>query len=166
MLQQVQNHYGWNIGNMHKGGIIITDKDKLKEDNDRKKEWLNGYRRFERKIKSLNEQREQIRCEKMQAKSQVITDMPRSGRQSDTSDYIARLEEIEKDIADATRMMYLRRLKIEKAIILIEDGIQADILRSRYINGMEWEDICVAIGYSWRQTHRYHSEALSNIKVS
>ena len=34
------------------------------------------------------------------------------------------------------------------------------LMRCRYIEGMTWEEVCVAIRYSWRQTHNIHAKAL------
>ncbi|MFA9464060.1 MAG: hypothetical protein ACERKN_07175 [Velocimicrobium sp.] len=154
-----------NIGNTHKGGISITEKE-TKEQNEIKKEYLNEYLKLKRKIISLNEQIDQLRCEKMQAKGQVITDMPRAGKISDISDYITQLEKIECEIANTTRMMYLRRLKIEKSIMYLDDGIESDLLRKRYIEGKPWEEICNEINSSWRNTHYIHSRALKNINIA
>lgn len=44
------------------------------------------------------------------------------------------------------------------------DGVKADLLKYRYIDLMAWEEICVTIKYSWRQTHRMHAEALEEIE--
>lgn len=35
------------------------------------------------------------------------------------------------------------------------------LLRCRYIDGMTWEKVCVAVNYSWRRTHYLHSQALN-----
>lgn len=37
------------------------------------------------------------------------------------------------------------------------------LMRHRYIEGLTWEEVCVAIGYSWRQTHNLHAKALDAI---
>jgi hypothetical protein len=39
------------------------------------------------------------------------------------------------------------------------------LIRLYYIDGLTWEKVCVDINYSWRQTHRLHSEALKKIKI-
>ena len=46
------------------------------------------------------------------------------------------------------------------------DGIEADIFRKRYLELKTWEQICVDLDYSWRQTHRLHSKALSDFKMA
>lgn len=61
------------------------------------------------------------------------------------------------------------RLQLEKlasAQADIEDMIEGlepmtrKLMRHRYIEGLTWEEVCVAIGYSWSQTHDRHSKAL------
>jgi DNA-directed RNA polymerase specialized sigma24 family protein len=61
------------------------------------------------------------------------------------------------------------RLQLEKlaaAQATIEDMIEGlepmtrKLMRHRYIEGLPWEEVCVAVGYSWRQTHNIHAKAL------
>ena len=59
--------------------------------------------------------------------------------------------------------------KLAAAQTLIEDMIESlepmerKLMRHRYIEGLDWEEVCVAIGYSWRQTHRLHGKALNKL---
>lgn len=59
--------------------------------------------------------------------------------------------------------------KLAAAQAAIEDMIgnlepmARTLMRHRYIEGMTWEEVCVAIGYSWRQTHNIHAKALDAI---
>ena len=43
-------------------------------------------------------------------------------------------------------------------------GVYGDILISRYISLMRWEDIADSIHYSLRQTHRLHQKALNILR--
>lgn len=43
------------------------------------------------------------------------------------------------------------------------DPLERKLFRHRYIEGMTWEEVCVAIGYSWRQTHNIHGKALDKL---
>lgn len=52
---------------------------------------------------------------------------------------------------------------IEKVIDNLEDSRQRTIMRYRYISGLEWEEVCVRAHYSWKHTHRLHSDALNKI---
>lgn len=150
---------------MQRGDRLTEVKDTVKQENERKKEYLNGYKRLCDKIKQLGDQAESIQCEIENAKVQQLSDMPKGGKQTDLSDYIVRLEEINEQINDILKVLRNRKIKIEKSIASMKDGTESRIIRLRYIEFKQWEQICVDIGYSWRQTHYIHGRALNNIEV-
>lgn len=43
------------------------------------------------------------------------------------------------------------------------DSLERRIMRHRYLEGLTWEEVCVAICYSWRQTHNIHARALDQL---
>ena len=43
------------------------------------------------------------------------------------------------------------------------EPLERKLFRHRYIEGLTWEEVCVRIGYSWRQTHNIHGRALDKI---
>lgn len=43
------------------------------------------------------------------------------------------------------------------------DPVARKIMRHRYIEGLTWEEVCVATGYSWRQAHNIHAKALDTL---
>ena len=51
---------------------------------------------------------------------------------------------------------------IENMIEGLEPG-ERRLMRCRYIDGMAWEEVCVRIGYSWRQTHNIHAKILDKL---
>ena len=51
---------------------------------------------------------------------------------------------------------------VEELIETLEPT-ERTLLRHRYIEGMTWEGVCVAVGYSWRQTHNIHARALDKL---
>ena len=56
--------------------------------------------------------------------------------------------------------------EIETVIDKLKDSRERTIMRYRYISGLEWEEVCVKSHYSWRQTHRLHSDALRKINMA
>lgn len=52
--------------------------------------------------------------------------------------------------------------EIENLIDGLEPG-ERRLMRCRYIDGMTWEEVCVRIGYSWRQTHNIHARILEKL---
>lgn len=55
--------------------------------------------------------------------------------------------------------------KIEQEIDRLEDGTQALILRYRYIDGLNWEEISEQLNYSFRSVHYMHNKALRDIAI-
>lgn len=43
------------------------------------------------------------------------------------------------------------------------DSVERRLARLRYIDGLPWEAVCDKINYSWRQTHRIHSQMLDKL---
>ena len=134
--------------------------------NEQKKEYLNSYKKLCNKIRSLEEQIESLREVEQSAKISKLSDMPRgSNNQQDLSDYIVRLEKLIEELFKLKLEKDKRRLEIEECISKMEDGLECDILRKRYIELKKWEQICIEIDYSWRQTHRLHSDALRSFSL-
>ena len=70
----------------------------------------------------------------------------------------------------ALKEKYLQLLgELSRAQSEIEDLINVlpprdrVLMRLRYIQGLQWEEVCLAVGYSWAQTHREHAKALDAI---
>ena len=59
--------------------------------------------------------------------------------------------------------------ELDAALLWIEDLIdglepgERRLMRYRYIKGLTWEKVCVAIGYSWGQTHNIHNGILDRL---
>ena len=71
---------------------------------------------------------------------------------------------------DALRERYREKLaELTAAQTEIEDLIETldpkarKLMRHRYIEGLSWEAVCVAMCYSWSQTHDIHSKALDKL---
>lgn len=52
---------------------------------------------------------------------------------------------------------------IEKEIDNVKDGAEAMLLRYRYIDGRDWEEISELLNYSQRNIHYIHKRALEQI---
>jgi len=135
-------------------------------ENEKKKEYLNSYKKLCNKLKSLEDQLQSLRETEESAKIPSISDMPKAHNQTDLSDVMVRIEEVYTKIVRLRAVCIKRKLEIEDRIADMPDGIEADILRKRYIEFKPWEQICIEIGYSSRQTHYLHSRALSNFNIA
>lgn len=71
------------------------------------------------------------------------------------------------DLLERYRLQLLR-LTVEQidVEVMLEDlePLERTLMRHRYLEGLTWEEVCVAISYSWQQTHRIHRRALERLE--
>ena len=53
--------------------------------------------------------------------------------------------------------------EVEDMVDSLDDPVERRLLRCRYIDDLTWEEVCVEMNYSWRQTHRIHGNALDKL---
>lgn len=124
------------------------------------KEELKQYLYRYRDLVSERRQIEQMMKRLTEPKGLNPDGMPRSSGDTDAmtsiveqrsalySRYLSKCEELDRALSE-----------IENLIDQL-DSRERVLMRHRYIEGMEWEKVCVTMNYSWRQTHRIHSQAL------
>lgn len=84
---------------------------------------------------------------------------------------LERRPDSEEAILQPLREFYREKLKtlataqldIERAIETL-DYTERSLVRLRYIDGMEWHQVCAGINYSWQQTHRIHARVLKKLE--
>lgn len=86
-----------------------------------------------------------------------------SGISRRVEDQAIRLSDKAKRWKDAELEEISKRQEVFGAIHDI-NGTEGEILYERYVNLRRWEDICVLVHLSWRQTHRLHGKALNLIE--
>lgn len=137
----------------------------IQEENEQKKEYLKSYRRAIKREQDILDEIQRLRLDKM-FPSVVNDGMPHGSSHSDLSDYAAILNE-QIDLLKEERLEKVRCYqKIERQISQMENEDEQEVLRLRYILGMKWEEVAVKMDYSWKQTHRIHSSALQNFKMT
>ena len=137
----------------------------IKTENEKKKEYLWGYQKTKRQLERLEEELAELRLDKM-CHSVIQDGMPHASGGGDLSGYAARVDALERKILKARYKRIQRFKEIRGQIERLEDENEKDVLVYRYIRGMKWEDIAVKTGYSWKQVHRFHSNALENFKMT
>ena len=134
------------------------------EENELKKEYLNGYKYARMRAKRVAEQIQQLRLDTMFPCLQG-DGMPRGSNQSDLSDYIERhdelMEELKKEGLDAIEQY----TNIHRAIEWMEDEEEKEILERKYLMRKSWETIAKELGISRRTAIRIHGNALINFKI-
>ena len=137
----------------------------IHEENEQKKEYLKSYRRAIKREQDILDEIQRLRLDKM-FPSVVNDGMPHGSSHSDLSDYAAILDE-QIDFLKEERLEKAKYYKkIERQISQMENEDEQEVLRLRYILGMKWEEVAVKMGDSWKQTHRIHSSALKNFKMT
>lgn len=124
------------------------------------KERLRNYRTLLREKESLEQQIETVEATLFSPKIQKIKQTPggRSGGNA-MEDLAAKHMELIDLYQDKLTGIATELLEIERAIDALPPT-ERNLMRLYYINGKTWEEVCVAIGYAWAQTHRIHSRAL------
>ena len=69
------------------------------------------------------------------------------------------LEKYRRKVAELSAAL----VEIENAIEVLEPR-ERTLIRLYYAQGLTWEEVCVAMNYSWRQVHRIHAKALEALR--
>ena len=144
---------------MSKTAATMSNKDKIKY----LKRYITLDREIDRKLKEVGRLRS-----KLTRITQVLTAEPRGGGTiyGKTEEILAKIVDLENEIdADIDRLVAIRD-GIKTIIEAVEDDRERLLLQYRYLDGRTFEEIAVQMNYSWRQIHRLHSQALTNLKMS
>lgn len=129
------------------------------------KEELKTYRSITLERDRLLIMIEELEAQMHSPRSQRLDGMPRSGSapgsvvESLVVKHLELLERYRQKVAELTEAAG----KIETAIEVLEPR-ERTLIRLHYIQGMTWEEVCVAMTYSWRQVHRIHAKALEILR--
>lgn len=134
-------------------------------ENEKKKEFLMSYQRGRQKVKRLERQLTELRINKMGPSAINNDGMPHGSDMSDLSDYAVKLDEIEQEIVKARYERICAFQQVQRAIEIMGNEHEKDLLTYRYIGGLKWEEVAVKMGYSWQHIHKIHSKALENLKM-
>lgn len=133
----------------------------MEKENELKKEYLQSYTPAVSAARRIEKEIEQLRMDKM-APALVMDDMPHAHDQKDLSDYMAKLDELERRLIKARYERIDLYAEIFADIERLEDETEKTVLTYRYLRRYSWKKICVEMGYQWAQVHRIHARALKN----
>lgn len=140
-------------------------EEELKDARHRVKRRLYRYLDLKRERDQIAEELRTAEGTATSPSSPNLDGMPRASGYGDAM--VGRVSEI-----ISLRELYERkRDEISDAMLAIEDAIEGlepverTLLRYRYIYGMTWEKVSVAMNYSWRQTHKIHARALDKLAM-
>ena len=137
----------------------MTDYDKRQA----VKRKLGSYRAIKREQEQLEQELDKLEAAMTAPRIQALDGMPKGGGKHDPM-----LAFIEQHLALEDRYkLNLLQLAAAQAEIetMIEslDSTERQLARYRYIDGLTWEEVCVALHYEWAQTHRIHGRLLDQL---
>ena len=132
-----------------------------------RREYLESYTSMVRQIRMTAMELEEVESA-IGPGASIADGMPRSGKVTDGSDRIInRMEnmrrlcsKIRKEIAQMEKL----RDEIAGVINTTSQGRLQEVLRYRYIQGMDLGEIAEAMHYSYRQVQNIHNRAIQRIK--
>lgn len=130
------------------------------------KEQLRAYRDIKLERDKLKGMIEELEVVLYGPRSQKLDGMPRGGAVDDSrvEDVIIKRSEVLETYKAKEAELALAMLEIEQAIETLEPR-ERTLIRLYYAEGLTWEEVCVAMNYSWRQIHRIHGAALEALKT-
>ena len=132
--------------------------------NEKKKEYLNGYRDAKRREKRILEQIQQLRLDTMFPCLQG-DGMPRGSSQSDLSDYMSRCDDLMNELKQEKLNAITEYTDIHRAIRMMKDEEEKEILERKYLMRQTWEKIAEELGCDRRTAIRKHGNALKKFEV-
>ncbi len=132
--------------------------------NEKKKEYLNGYRDAKRREKRILEQIQQLRLDTMFPCLQG-DGMPRGSSQSDLSDYMSRCDDLMNELKQEKLNAITEYTDIHRAIRMMKDEEEKEILERKYLMRQTWEKIAEELGCDRRTAIRKHGNALKKFEI-
>jgi RNA polymerase sigma factor (sigma-70 family) len=129
------------------------------------KEQLKTYRSITLERDRLLIMIEELEAQMRSPKSQLIDGMPHGGTapSSVVENLVVKHVELVERYHQKVAELTAAAVEIETAIESLQPR-ERTLIRLHYIEGLTWEEVCVAMTYSWRQVHRIHAKALEALK--
>lgn len=139
----------------------MSEQEKLKEQI---KHRLHAYNDRKHELKQLKQQLDQLEANITAPRGQAMDGMPKgSGGGDAMAAVVAELVGLKEKYQAKMQQLLAAQKEVEEIIDGLEDTVERQVMRCRYIEGKVWEEVCVELNYSWKQTHRYHSRALDKL---
>ena len=138
----------------------------VQDENNRKKEYLNGYRKAIRRIRRVDEELEELQELAKSVKATGYSGMPHGGGTSkDLSDELARIDSLKRKLEREKEQVVESYISIEKCIGDVEDEEENDVLFYRYVKGLRWWEIAEKMECTERWVNKLHGRALNRLKI-
>lgn len=138
----------------------------VREQNERKKEYLRSYKTYVRRIKEKEDELKRIELEKKNPSTIRYSDMPHgSGSSTDLSDYIVACEKLEAEILKAKTEYVKKREEIMAAVHGMNNQEYAELLELKYINNLSWREVGKKMGFATETVKKKHGKALKEFEI-
>lgn len=129
------------------------------------KEQLKAYRHLKLERDRLLLMIDELEAQMRNPRSQKLDGMPKgpSAPGSAVENLVCKHVELMSLYGAKVGELTVAAQNIEAAIEVLEPR-ERTLIRLHYIEGMTWEEVCVAMSYSWKQIHRIHGKALELLK--
>lgn len=133
-------------------------------ENEKKKEFLKRYQKAVRREQDILDEIQRLRADKM-FPSVCNDGMPRGSSQTDLSDYVAEIDAAIEELKEER----LEKIKIYRGIEMrirrMKNEDEQEVLRLKYIKGMNLEIVAERMDYSYRTILDIHGKALKNFEI-
>lgn len=127
------------------------------------KDTLREFRLQNKEAQQLREQLEILEDRIYAPKGQRLSKTPRGGPGGHTMDDLIIIHvQLQDRYHEALAAIEKQQSEIEEAMQNLQPA-ERMIIRYRYFDLLNWEDVCSRMHYSWRQTHRLHAAALKTL---
>lgn len=127
------------------------------------KKRLSEYLDVKREYAQILEKLKDIEAIMTSPRAQKLDGMPRGGSGGDPmSALVSQHIALEEKYREQLWRLATAQGAVEDMIESLEP-VERKLMRHRYIDGLTWERVCVAMSYSWRQTHEIHARALDKL---
>lgn len=126
---------------------------------------LKNYKYIHDEIQHIKDEIEILRTRAMSPRIPIITDMPRGGSvEGDAmANLIIKLEELEGKYNKLLNDLITEQTELEDMIQSLEP-LERDLIRYRYVDGLEWYKIEEKLNYSPRTVFRMHKKILKKME--
>ena len=134
----------------------MTEREQLKKR-------LKNYRNIKEEYQQVKKERDWILENMDSLRASNLDGMPRASGVSDpVGQAFAKLEKLLERYTEQLERLGAEQAAIEDMIAGLE-SIERRLMRHKYFEGLTWEEVCVAINYSWTRTHEIHGIILDKL---
>lgn len=110
-------------------------------------------------IKKYEERLLELEAQATKTTTRLSHDPRGTGNSDPMVEAITNMDELKREINHVLKRAYAMELEVQKAIAVLPER-DAFLIRLRYIECMNWDQIMEEMGYEWAHVHRIHAEAL------